>query len=123
MLFNIFISDLPEILGKDENNPAKIGRDETLSCILWADDLVMISESKEGLTKMLQNLSDFSMKNGLTINQDKTKCMVFNKTGRHIRCDKTNGMLITSVREYKYLGFLITPSGEVLAGIKDLKSI
>ena len=49
--------------------------------------------------------------------------MVFNKTGRHIRCDiKTNGMLITSVREYKYLGFLITPSGEVLTGIKDLKS-
>ena len=123
LLFNIFISDLPEILNKDENNPAKIGRDETLSCILWADDLVMISESKKGLTKMLQNLSDFSTKNGLTINQDKTKCMVFNKTGRHIRCDiKTNGMLITSVREYKYLGFLITPSGEVLTGIKDLKS-
>ena len=40
-----------------------------------------------------------------------------------IRCDiKTNRMLITLVREYRYLGFLITPSGEVLTGIKDLKS-
>ena len=123
LLFNIFISDLPEILSKEENNPAKIGPDETISCILWADDLVMISESKEGLTKMLQNLCDFSCQNGLKINQDKTKCMVFNKTGRNIRCDiKTNGMLITSVREYKYLGFLITPSGEVSTGIRDLKS-
>ena len=123
LLFNIFISDLPEIISKMENNPAKIGPDETLSCILWADDLVMISESKEGLTKMLQDLSDFSTKNGLKINQDKTKCMVCNKTGRHIRCNiKTNNMLITSVREYKYLGFLITPSGEVFSGIKDLKS-
>ena len=31
-------------------------------------------------------------------------------------------MMITSVREYKYLGFLITPSGEVSTGIHDLKS-
>jgi hypothetical protein len=108
---------------KSENNPAKIGADEPLSYILWADDLVMISESKEGLTKMLQDLSEFSSKNGLKINQDKTKCMVFNKTGKHIRCNiKTNGMLISSVREYKYLDFLITPSREVSTGIKHLKS-
>ena len=83
----------------------------------------MISESKEGLTKMLHDLSDFSAKNGLKINVDKTKCMVFNKTGRHIRCNiKINNMTITSVREYKYLGFLVTPSGEVSTGINDLKS-
>ena len=30
--------------------------------------------------------------------------------------------MITSVREYKYLGFLITPSGEVTTGIQYLKS-
>ena len=45
---------------------------ESLSCILWADDLVMISESKEGLTEMLHDLSDFSNKNGLKINVEKT---------------------------------------------------
>ena len=31
-------------------------------------------------------------------------------------------MLIDSTREYKYLGFLVTPSGEVNTGIRDLKS-
>ena len=46
-----------------------------------------------------------------------------NKTGRNIRCNiKINSMLFTSVREYRYLGFLIAPSGEVSTGIKDLKS-
>ena len=100
-----------------------IGSDEKLSCLLWADDLVLISQSKEGLTKMLHDLSSFSTKNGLKINADKTKCMVLNKTGRHIRCNiKCNEMMITSVRQYKYLGFLITPSGEVTTGIQDLKS-
>ena len=123
LLFNIFISDLPEILDNPKNNPSKIGPNESLSCILWADDLVTISESKEGLTEMLHDLSDFSNKNGLKINVEKTKCMVFNKTGRHIRCNiKINNMIITSVREYKYLGFLVTPSGEVSTGISDLKS-
>ena len=31
-------------------------------------------------------------------------------------------MTIKSVREYKYLGFVITPSGEILTGLKDLHS-
>ena len=65
LLFNIFISDLPEILNNPKNNPAKVGSNEILSCILWADDLVMISESKKGLIDMLHDLSDFSAKNGL----------------------------------------------------------
>ena len=49
--------------------------------------------------------------------------MIFNKTGRHIRCNLPCGKLtISSVREYKYLGFLITPSGEIATGLKDLQS-
>ena len=123
LLFNIFLSDLPKILSKQENNPARIGSERKVSCILWADDLVMISETKEGLTRMLEDLASFSSSNGLKINADKTKCMIFNKTGRHIRCNiRCSDMIITSVREYKYLGFLITPSGEVSTGIQDLKS-
>ena len=47
ILFNIFISDLPNILNDIENNPVKISTAETLSCILWGDDLLMFSETKE----------------------------------------------------------------------------
>ena len=105
ILFNIFISDLPNILNEAENDPAKLGILKTLSCILWADDLVMLSETKEGLTKMIGKLAAFASENGLKINVDKTKCMVFNKTGRHIRCTIPCGdMIINSTREYKYSG-------------------
>ena len=111
------------MLDDAENDPAKLGILKTLSCILWADDLVMISETKEGLTKMIEKLSEFASQNGLKINSDKTKCMIFNKNGRHIRCNiKCGDMIIHSTREYKYLGFLVTPSGEVNTGIRDLKS-
>ena len=34
---------------------------------------------------------------------------------------KLGGGNIDSVREYKYLGFLLTPSGEISSGLQDLK--
>ena len=114
---------MSNILNKPENEPVTFGLTKTLSCILWTDDLVMFSETKEGLTKMIVSLSTFASENGLTINVDKTKCMVFNKSGRHIRCTIPYGnTVINSTREYKYLGFLVTPSGEVNTGIRDLKA-
>ena len=108
LLFNIFISDLPDILNKEENDPAMIGSDEKLSCLLWADDLVLISQSKEGLTKMLHDLSLFSTKNGLTINADKTKCMVLNKTGRHI-----TGCLRKNDKILKFIFFHFKSTNEI----------
>ena len=60
--------------------------------------------------------------NELTINTDKTKCMIFNKTGRLIRKKfSLNNSNIETVRSYKYLGFIITPSGEINTGLNDLR--
>ena len=32
-----------------------------------------------------------------------------------------NGVQLENVRSYKYLGFVITPSGEILTGLQDLR--
>ena len=45
--------------------------------------------------------------------------MVFNKTGGFIKCDH---LTINSVKDNKYLGFIITTYGEILTGLKDLHS-
>ena len=48
--------------------------------------------------------------------------MIFNKTGRLIsRPFYLNGVKLEMVRSYKYLGFVITPSGEICTGLKDLR--
>ena len=48
--------------------------------------------------------------------------MIFNKTGRHMRRNIYFGTdKIETTREYKYLGFKVTPSGEITSGLKDLK--
>ena len=48
--------------------------------------------------------------------------MIFNKTGRLIRRSfYVNGAQLENVREYKYLGFKLTPSGEIASGLQDLR--
>ena len=50
--------------------------------------------------------------------------MIFNKTGRLLKNYKFyyNNTTLECVREYKYLGFLVTPSGEITSGLKDLRN-
>ena len=122
LLFNIFMSDLQESLEKENNKPIEIAPNESCSCLIWADDLLLLSQSENGLQNMLNTLNNFSQTNGLNVNMDKTSIMIFNKTGRHIR--KTfhlGGIKVDTTREYKYLGFKITPSGEINSGLNDLK--
>ena len=72
---------------------------------------------------MLTALKDYTAKNGMTINTKKTQTIIFNKTGRHIRRTFYVGNdKLDSTRQYKYLGFMVTPSGEINTGLKDLKN-
>ena len=121
LLFNIYLANLPGRLSTAIDGP-KIG-DKNLNSIIWADDLVILSESEEGLNKKLHELALFAEENVLTINSEKTKAMIFNKTGRLIRRNfKYKNTNIETVREYKYLGFVIVPSGSIIPGMIDLKS-
>jgi hypothetical protein len=72
---------------------------------------------------MLNALKTYADKNGMTINTKKTQTIIFNKSGHHIRRNFNVGKdKLDSTREYKYLGFMVTPSGEIGTGLKDLKN-
>ena len=121
LLFNIYLSDLPSRLETGRTGP-KIN-DKILNSIIWADDLIMFSESEEGLNDLLKELSAYTEENNMSVNIDKTKAMIFNKTGKFMK----NNFLyknskIETVREYKYLGFLLVPSGCISHGLNCLKS-
>ena len=116
------MADLPRRLEQSSNTGPKIGS-KTLSSIIWADDLIILSETEEGLNEMLAELALYTEENGLTINMDKTKAMIFNKTGKLLRRNfKYKNAHIETVREYKYLGFILVPSGSIVTGMNDLKS-
>ena len=50
-----------------------------LYLLLYADDIVIFSNTSEGLQNGLDNLSEYCSKWKLTVNIDKTKIMVFRK--------------------------------------------
>ena len=50
-----------------------------LYLLLYADDIVIFSNTSEGLQKGLDILGDYCQKWNLTVNIDKTKVMVFRK--------------------------------------------
>ena len=123
LLFILFLSDLQEILDKTKDN-VKLDNETEISCIMWADDILILSETEEGLQRKLDSLGTYAKANKLTVNTKKTQCMIFNKTGRLLRNYKFtyNNAVLECVREYKYLGFLVTPSGEIVSGLKDLRN-
>ena len=120
LLFNIFLADLPQIL--DDDIKSLHPELEHPSSLFWADDIVLFSDNEKGLNKMLKSMEKYCNKNELTLNTEKTKCMIFNKTGRLLRTKfYYSGELLENVKTFKYLGFLLTPSGEINSGLKDLR--
>ena len=120
-LFNIFISDLPELFNKQESESAVMGNTK-IGSLFWADDIVILSESKNGLQHSLNQLSQYCYKNEMKINVDKTKCMIFNKSGRILNYNKFyyNNQELEIVKNFNYLGFLITPSFSIKKLLDDL---
>ena len=77
-LFNIFLSDLQEITEHESCQPIDIKDEASRGCLIWADDLLLLSKSETGLKNMLNNLNSYTLKNGMKINIKKTKIMIFN---------------------------------------------
>ena len=121
LLFNIFLSQLARELNDLGDNNLSVG-DIGLNSIFWADDIILLAESEKNLEELINITASFSNQNKLSINIKKTKCLIFNKSGRFMRnCFFINGVKLENVREYKYLGFKFTPSGEISTGLNDLR--
>ena len=71
---------------------------------------------------MLNNLDEYTKCNLIRVNLEKTNCMIFNKSGRLIRRTFMFGnQKVEMTREYKYLGFLMTPSFNIQRALADLR--
>ena len=79
---------------------------------MYTDDVILISKSERGLHKYLRKLENYCGLWCLDINIDKTKSVVFNKSGRILQYNFCfNGHPIENVQTYKYFGVLFSASG------------
>jgi hypothetical protein len=109
--FNIFLSDLPDIFYSscDSVNINNL----PISCLMYADDLIILSESAKGLQCALDRLYNYCSKWKLIVNIDKSNIMIFNKGGHTLNRFKFNygDVSLEIVPEYCYLGIVFVPSG------------
>ena len=115
MLFNIFINDLTETF--DEKFCLVMIGDYNLNCLFYANDLLLLSEAKNGLKECIARHGYSAKVWKLSVNLKKTKIMVFNKLGRIFGLRiPFEGKVIEPCSRYNYLGTTFIPSGSFSLG-------
>ena len=102
LLFLIYIYDMKYILSK---------------CIVYADDTTLIvrgktlSEAIQNTNIILKQYYDYFALNKLTLNESKTKYMIFSKQNKKYEVNhdilKINDIIIERVKSFKFLGLVI----------------
>ena len=122
-LFSIFINEIALILDEKGLHGIQMvpGLIE-LFILLFADDLVLLSNTVRGLQNQINVLSEACKQIFLEINKDKTKIMVFRKGGFLSKNEKwiLDGNYLEIVNEYNYLGFLFTTRMSLNRGVDAL---
>ena len=101
-LFNAVLESVFRSL-KWENFGISINN-KKLNNLRFADDVVLFAESKNELIQLIQDLKDASKIVGLEMNENKTK--IINNTGDDDYY--VDGLKIEVVKDYKYLGQIIS---------------
>ena len=127
LLFSLFINDLEGYLM--ENGCQTIKFDDAtidsyfqLLLLLYADDTIAMSNTKEGLQKAIDQMYGFCEKWKLKINSEKTKVTVFGcrkADTRNMKFD-CNGDNLEVVHSFKYLGVMMNYNGSFKIAIEEL---
>ena len=113
-LFNIYINDIVERLNKANTTPLLLKKNIADSCLLYADDIVIMSLSEDGLQKCLDGLAHFT----------KTKCITFQKNNKVNKKSQfyIYNKPVSNVSEFTYLGINITANGNFTPTLTNLSS-
>ena len=122
LLFNIFVNDIGEALSDTTQfSGVNIGILKILY-LLYADDLTLVSHSRIGLQRLLNNLFQYCCKWKLKVNLDKSNIIVFRRGGRLKQYEKwyydNEPMSVTSSQSY--LGVVFSWSGSWFQAQKTL---
>lgn len=112
-LFNIFIDGIVSDLKQNVKCEPVHVNNLNVNCLLYADDIVILSESKSGLQTSLDILYNYCSNWKLQVNVDKSKIMVFNSNSKHQSINFTfNGNTMQVVSKYCYLGIVLKSNGK-----------
>ena len=120
-LFNLYLNDINDIFTGEKNTPSSL-MDYVIGCLLYADDLCVISESKSGLQHSLHNLYNYCETWKLQLNVKKTKIVIFSTGKNKEQCNFKFGEDSIHVTDsYSYLGINLSSKGKFDLALNHLK--
>jgi hypothetical protein len=130
LLFSLYVDPLEEELLMEDATEEIAGDFLRLAgvpipCLLFADDLVLLSSTRAGLRAMLGTLERFSRRTRLTVNRSKTKVVVFGARFEKARAEGAiyiDGGAIKTVSSYRYLGVEISCGGSWTPAVQALSA-
>jgi hypothetical protein len=118
ILFNCFTNDLHDIF---DNTCIPLGLEKSkVASLSFADDLVILSNTSEGLQNSLNKLEKYCYDWQLTVNVKKTKVMIFQNTQSPSPNFYYKNVLLTKTKEYNFLGNLIDFKGSFKKATQEL---
>ena len=122
-LFKIFLYDLSNLL---ENSDSPELANISISHLLWADDLIMLSLKPESSQKQLDTLDQFCNDWGIEVNDLKTQVMIFERNSKSTSTNNhaflLKGKALDIVETYCYLGIVLHSTGELRTAQSTLKT-
>ena len=102
-LFSVYIDDLIKELRQSGHVIIHVGT-VFVGCILYADDIVLLSGNCYGLQKMVDICSDYGIRFGIRFNSSKSQTTVFGGRSPPHFVVKLNEAPVPYVDTVKYLG-------------------
>ena len=129
LLFIIFLNDLEEYFKAHHAAGIRVREhpsDETLLIylkvfiLLYADDTAILADSADDLQHALNIYADYCEFWRLTVNQQKSKVLIFSKGKLSHYSFELNNSTLEIVKEFKYLGILFSKNNSFLATKKQI---
>lgn len=123
LLFCLYIQDLQTRLDSSRDaHPVQLLKLQTISCLMFADDVVIFSTRKTGMQKQLNELWEYCREKHLHVNMEKTQMMSF--ACRAVGTDtwkpfKYGEMDVEQTSRYVYLGLQVNVKHTFTAMVKD----
>ena len=110
-LFSIFMTEISNAMNKHGiDGICFLENYNYIFHLLFADDIILVSDSIKGLQNQINILENQSRRLGLTINENKTQIVIFRKGGYIAKSEKWyyGNTALKIVNSYRYLGINFT---------------
>ena len=117
ILFNICTDEKAYKLEGINPAPLELPNGTLVSCLMYADNIIILSRSPEGLQKLLDHTDIYCNNWKMTVNKSKTKCMTSSSKNKKNTKDlfAIDSCHLENINKFTYLGLKIDATGSLSA--------